>query len=548
MCRRTIALALLTLFGLAGRGTGQITSIVSAASTGFAGNGASDAVSLSADGRFVAFESVATNFVPGDTNNNQDVFVHDRLAGETTRVSVTSSGVQANGMSGHPAISGDGRFVAFESRAANLVAGDSNGVQDILLKDRLTGVTARVSLGSGGEQANADCLQPAISADGRFVAFSTSASSLSAADFNGVSDIYVKDTSTGHLSIASVSSLGLLGDKQSVGAALSADGRYVAFRSRSATLTIGDINGVDDIFVHDNQTGSTTRVNVSSSGQQTSGIVGFPPAISADGRYVAFDSDAPGLVATDANGADIFVHDRQTGETSLMSISSTGEQANGDCHAPAISADGRYVAFMSEAADLVDGDTNGAIDVFRHDRETGQTIRVSVLSGGAQSTDHSSEPSISQTGKYVAYASEAHLSGVDHNSWSDVYLTNNAMPWAPLGGGIAGTHGTPALSGAGTLEGLTVMTLALSDALELAPTFLVTGFRMIGAGFKGGVLVPAPDFIFPLMTDGGGSLALPALWPPGVPSDVTLWFQCWLPDPAGALGYAASNGLSLTTP
>ncbi len=194
----------------------------------------------------------------------------------------------------------------------------------------------------------------------------------------------------------------------SVDTSISADGRFVVFQSDATNLVAGDTNGASDVFVHDRQTGTTTRVSVDSAGHEATGL--YPasgdPAISADGRFVAFDSNATNLVAGDTNSAyDIFVHDRQTGTTTRVSVDSAGNQANG--YDPSLSADGRFVAFTSGASNLVAGDTNGASDVFVHDRQTGTTTRVSVDSAGWQAYSFSHLPSISADGRFVAFASNA---------------------------------------------------------------------------------------------------------------------------------------------
>src|SRR5438034_1099294 len=243
--------------------------------------------------------------------------------------------------------------------------------------------TERVSVASGGTtEGNDTSLGSALSADGRFVAFTSAAPDLVAGDTNGVSDVFVHDRQTGATERVSVDSAGTQGNGESTDVALSADGRFVAFTSAAPDLVTGDTNGVADVFVHDRQTGTTERVSVDSAGTQANGA-GTGVALSADGRFVAFTSAAPDLVAGDTNGAaDVFVHDRQTGRTERVSVDSAGTQANGASCGGALSADGRFVAFASAAPDLVAGDTNGAADVFVHDRQTGTTERVSVDSAG----------------------------------------------------------------------------------------------------------------------------------------------------------------------
>ena len=351
-----------------------MTERVSIASDGTQANNDSERSSISADGRYVAFSSSADNLVEGDTNGVQDVFVHDRVTGETTRVSVASDGTQANGACATIgcwciwiglSISADGRYVAFHADATNLVKDDTNGVRDIFVHDLLTGETQRVSVTSDGIQGNGSAGFPAISADGRYVAFSSDATNLVEGVTNG--GVFVHDRVTGDTTLVSVASDGTQADNGAGFPAMSADGRYVAFISSADNLVEGDTNGVTDIFVHDWNTGETQRVSVASDGTQANSDSGATPAISADGRYVAFFSEADNLVEGDTNeGADWFVHDRVTGETTLALAPINNEQPQGkyDYLFPTVSADGRCWTFISDASNLVEGDTNGVNDVF----------------------------------------------------------------------------------------------------------------------------------------------------------------------------------------
>jgi Tol biopolymer transport system component len=221
---------------------------------------------------------------------------------------------------------------------------------------------------SNGDQADDETIGPSISADGRYVAFESYATNLVDDDTNGTSDIFVHDRQTGDTERVSVRSNGDEANEQSYAASISADGRYVAFFSEATDLVDDDNNGTPDVFVHDRQTGDTERVSVLSNGDEADGF-SFNPSISADGRYVAFPSYATNLVDDDTNGDwDVFVHDRQTGTTERVSVHSNGDEANEHSYVASISADGRYVAFESDATNLVDDDGNGLQDVFVHDR------------------------------------------------------------------------------------------------------------------------------------------------------------------------------------
>jgi hypothetical protein len=401
-----------------------VTERVSLSSAGAQANGSSGTDAMSANGRFVVFSSDASNLVAGDRNGFADVFVRDRETGATERVSVSSAGVEANDRSFGVAISDDGRYVVFDSPASNLVAGDSDGSWDVLLRDRTAGVTERVSVSPTGRPANDESFGGAISTDGRFVAFSSSASNLVAGDTNRDDDVFVRDRKTGVTRRVSVSSHGAQANHWSRGGTISADGRLVVFTSRAGNLVAGDTNGVSDVFVRNRATGRTRRVSLSSAGKQaTSPCSGGD--ISADGSLVAFESDASNLVPHDTSEwTDVFVRNRITGRTRRVSVSSAGKQGYGSSFVGAISADGRYVAFVSHAKNLVAGDTNGHVDVFVHDRFTGRTRRVSVSSTGTQANGPSSGVvMISADGRVVAFTSEAsNLVGGDTNDADDAFL------------------------------------------------------------------------------------------------------------------------------
>jgi hypothetical protein len=359
------------------RDTGTNT-LVSKSSAGVEGDFYSTVTSISADGRYVAFQSAATNLVSGDINNKPDIFVRDRQAGTTTRISKSSAGAEGDGDSTYPSISSDdGRYVAFQSAATNLVTGDTNGKTDIFVRDRTTGTTTLVSKSSAGVEGNGDSGNSKISGDGRYVTFESAANNLVTGDTNGKTDIFVRDRQTGTTTRVSRSSAGVQGDALSLDPSISDDGRFVAFGSAATNLVSGDANGERDVFVRDRQTGTTTRVSRSSAGVAGDGLSGTP-SISADGRYVAFQSTATNLVSGDTNTMfDVFVRDRQTGTTTMVSKSSAGVQGNYDSYYSDISSDGRYVAYQSFATNLVTGDTNGAFDIFVRDRQTGTTTLVS---------------------------------------------------------------------------------------------------------------------------------------------------------------------------
>jgi Tol biopolymer transport system component len=411
-----ITLAALMLVSTAPSATPARTTRVSVSTSQQQGDRPSWTAGVSASGRFVAFTSQATDLVPGDTNDRQDAFVIDRKNGRTQRVSVSSSGAQAkagpnpDGGSAALGISANGRYVLFRSDASNLVPGDTNGKMDAFVCDRATGKTRRIppaglgvyagALSANGRYAvlqadenvyrydlprrhllpltagaNGWSEEPSISAGGRYVAFTSIASNLVHGDTNKLPDVFVRDVLTGKTTRVSVTSAGRqgTGKRYSNGSnapTISSDGRYVAFHSDMTNLVRGDTNRLFDIFVHDRVTGKTQRVSVSSTGRQTNAESGGGESFSVDGRYVAFSSLATNLVAHDRNGiTDVFIRDLRKHRTQLVSLGlhGQGDDASWVGLGAAFTHDGRYILFASWAVNLVPGDTNGVADVFVRD-------------------------------------------------------------------------------------------------------------------------------------------------------------------------------------
>lgn len=280
---------------------------------------------VSANGRLVAFSSAAATLVPRDRNGHTDVFVRDLVARRTTRVSVSATGGDGDGASFYPSISADGRFLAFRSFARNLVKDDRNGVEDVFVHDRATGSTERVSVGNAGAEANGPSVTSSISGDGSVVAFSSPASNLVRGDRNEVTDVFVRDRGRGRTLRVSVGPGEANGTSE--GSGISRDGRAVVFRSSATNLVRADTNGYPDVFVRDWARGTTERVNVSSAGGEANHET-YRGSISGDGRHVAFRSEASNLVTDDTNGAqDVFAHDRRSHRTVRLSVSTHGAQA-----------------------------------------------------------------------------------------------------------------------------------------------------------------------------------------------------------------------------
>lgn len=393
---------------------------VSRGQSGEPSNGPASDVAMSSDGRYVVFSSAAGNLAAGDDNGYDDVFLFDSATGITRLISANGEDMAADGWSRGVAISADGRFVAFYSWANDLVESDINAVQDVFLWDRASGSIERVSIGSGGEQANDRSgdsrpgSRPAISADGRVIAFHSQATNLVDEDTNRAQDVFVYDRSAQAMARVSISSDREEGDGDSMDPALSADGRYVVFASRAGNLDPDRPSGegISQIFVHDRSTGDTKLVSAGldgSAGNRDS----LSPVISGDGTTVVFSSNADNLVDGDTNrSSDIFIHDKLTGGLERVSVNSTGAQGDGDSTSPVISLDGRYVSYASAARNLVHGDHNSAVDIFIYDRLTRHTGRASIgvtgpWSGVEGNADAVGRPALSVGGRLVTYVSHA---------------------------------------------------------------------------------------------------------------------------------------------
>ncbi len=411
---------------------------VSVPSSGGQGNDYSSYSDLSADGRYIVFESSTSNLVLGDTNDADDTFIRDNVTCQIWRVSVSSSGTEQNlyPNTDFVSISADGRYVAFKSGSTNLVPNDTNGLIDIFVHDRLLGQTRRISVANDGTQANGSSGNPVIAPGGRYVVFYSGANNLVPNDTNSLYDLFYYDLQTNTLTRVAISGFTDWVTLTSY-VDLSSDGRYIVFSSPLNTVVAGDTNNVNDVFLYDRDTNQVTRISLGMGGAQGDGH-STAPSLSEDGRYVTYVSGATNLVPNDTNGfGDIFVYDRQTGQTSRVSVSSTGQQNNYSSEFPVMSGNGRYVAFTTPGTTLVMGDTNscgfptGCVDVFLHDRQTGQTVRLSDSNMGEQGNDRSLWPSISGDGHYVGFYSLAtNLVEGDTNGYVDVMMVNTNRAFA----------------------------------------------------------------------------------------------------------------------
>jgi cysteine-rich repeat protein len=493
----------------------QETTRVSIASDGTQSNDGSFSASISPDGGFVAFSSDATNLAPGNIRRRH-IFIHDRHSRETSRVDIASDGTLANrGSLGRASISEGGRVVTFESPASNLVSGDTNDLDDVFVHDRESGQTSLIIVSRGGSSrapsrvvvndqessqnspivvSRGGSSSASISADGRLVALQSNADPVHP-DTNLETDVFRHDRESGETTLISVATDGSQANDRSNFPSISADGRAVAFFSRGNNLIPDDTQhvdrrvvkncprfepgsgdpGIDNIsdclerqnnfthlFVHETQSGETQRVSIATDGAPADFSFDLGSAnssLSGDGRVVAFSGFATNLVAGDTNNRkDVFVHDRESGQTSRVSVASTGAQGKDNSSTPSISANGRFVAFSSLdlAPPLCERSFLQCSDVFVHDRLTGATTRLSIASDGTQADNRSSDPSISADGRFVAFRSVAsNLVPHDTNDSHDVFVRGPD----PLD--LASD-----LSGDGELDDTVLQVLELSDSFN----------------------------------------------------------------------------------
>lgn len=331
----------------------------------------------------------------------------------------------ANDDSGVAAINRNGRSAVFESSASNLVDGDGNDAQDVFHRDLRKGITTRVSVADDGTEANGTSGWPSVSASGRLVLFESDADNLVEGDGNGTWDVFLRDLRRGTTTRVSVAEDGAeaSGASNIDGAALSASGRYAVFTSTATDLVPGGTTGARHVYLVDLRRGTLVLVTRNTAGAPSDGSA-RDASISASGRFVAYSSNAGDLVPGDGNGGyDVFVFDRKTGSTVLASADLDGGEANGNSRHPVLSKSGRIVAFTSNASDLVPGDGNAADDVFVRDLRAGATVRVSVDAEGNEADGDSHRPSLSWNGKQVAFVSQADgLVPEDGNGEDDVLV------------------------------------------------------------------------------------------------------------------------------
>lgn len=431
--RRLIAVSLslmlisVTIISIEGPASaGSVIARVSLDAAGAEVTGVSEDPDISGDGNLVVFASQSADLVPGDTNGRQDVFVKDLASGTVTRVSVDSAGNEANGDSSSPVISADGTTVAFVSSATDLTT-DTNGVDDIFVHTISSGVTELISVSTAGSQTSRESAQPSISADGMAVAFRAFDGSLVAGDTNTLQDVFLRDRSTSTTIRVSVDSSG----NQAVSAAdpsgsqrpsISDDGNRISYWSSATNLVTGDTNAAHDIFLYQVDTAVTTRLSTNSATEGDGNS--FSPDISGDGTVVSFYSRASNLASGDTNGvADVFVTEVGSGTLELVSINNA-TPADGQSVSPVLSSDGSVVVYITEADNLTADSSPAGLDVLAYHRSSGLTQLVSKAGAGNGGNGSSNNAAVSSDGTMTTFQTDASdLVADDMNAATDIYVS-----------------------------------------------------------------------------------------------------------------------------
>lgn len=398
-----------------------------------------DVPTISQDGRYVAFATDSSDIVANDTNNAPDIFVRDRKLGTTVRADLTSTGAQISTGAGGYKMSANGRYVVFPSASSTVVPGDTNSVSDLFLRDLKSNTTEMVSLTSTGGLPNSGTSFYDISADGRYIVFTSDASNIVSGDTNAVQDIFVRDRKLGTTTLLSKSSSGALANNSSVRPTISCDGSYVAFTSTATNLVVGDTNGVQDVFLVDrvaNNEISNLTINGNGNVNAPNGMGNID--ISCNGERLVFASNASNLVPDDSNNAtDIFAYSMIDGTFQRVNLDSSGNETvwptNPNTGVLGLSSNtidfsGRYVAFWANTSTLVAGDTNNTSDIFLRDLVDGTTQIISKRSIATQTTQSSFYPSISLDGREVVFASgdTGYVSG-DTNANEDIFVSKTGI-------------------------------------------------------------------------------------------------------------------------
>lgn len=519
-----------------------------------------DGPACSPDGRFVIFDTRASNLA-APTSDLLQVMIRDLATGKLELISMTG-GIPGSSHSQGGSMSADSRFVAFASSAENLVGGGNPGEYDIVVHDRLTRINQLISVGVGGVPANGKSLGAAISGDGRYVVFVSTASNLVPNDNNDTEDVFRFDRVT-----RTTMRVNLTADGQEPVApsfwypiylpTISADGRYVAFSSRQLLAPVKTSTDSNDVFVKDMVTGAVVCASMAAGGLTTSNGESLAQDLTPDGRFVVFDSTATNLHPTDHNNYyDVYVRDLLLGTTDLASVRSDGSLGSQNCEHARISADARFVVFSSGTPDLAPPfESELDYDIFVRDRVQGTTERVALNEGGNLPNAPSNFGDIADDGMNVTFASAAtNLDasvdpGVDPQQQT---LVRYRTGFRSLFGGKPGSVGIAKLSGNGSLEPATLASIVLDHALPNQPVLIAVALEVGKPGplvFSGGELLANPPVVLlPLVTDPAGKVVLEFRVRP-IPAAIELLaMQAVITDPGASHGISLSNLLVAALP
>lgn len=549
--RRIFGAALTAIFATgAGTSSANATGTVATISVDLTSSEVTATTSgCTSDGSSIAFDSYATGIVTSDTNSLSDIFLSTGTG--ISLISIDSTGGMANGDSFSPSITSNGQFVLFSSIASDLVSGDTNGKYDAFLRDVSSGVTTRVSLSSSNSEANDDCFGLSISDDGRFVVFSSPATNLVTGDTNGFEDIFVRDRQNSTTIRISVTSGGGQSNGDSSLAKISGDGAFVAYSSEASNLVSSDSNSAVDVLLFEMGSGTVSLVSSDNSGVPANGgsLIGYTAtSISEDGRYVVFSSDASNLISGDTNNAtDVFVRDTVSNTTARVSVDSSGGQGvgggarGGNC---GISLDGRFVVFSANDMGLVTGDANGVPDVFLHDRLTGNTELISDDGSGPIGGVN---PGAVSTGFATFGAQDYPASGIH----PIMLWTETSVAYSQYGSGTTGSGScVPLLDGDSGFGFAGTHAIDLSSALGGASCLLVIGSgNTPSSGYGGTIHVSSIITTLPLTASGtgacNGTIDIPGI-DVTASAGVTVYMQFFVSDSSAFGGVALSNGLQMS--
>ena len=494
----------------------QLAQLASVSSAGAQANGASGIyspdASLSADGRYVAFSSGASNLAPGDSSGG--VFVHDLKAGSTTLASVSNGGAPADYGAGSPRISANGRYVAFVSASDNLAPGTTVALQAVFVRDLQAGLTEREDLAQSGAGGNGEGYGAVISSDGRFVAFASYATNLVSAANTGTSQVYIRDRSTGDVTLVSIGTDGLAANGNANSPAISADGRFVAFASAAPNLVATSIAGINQLFVRDLQTGQTSLASVANDGTPANWVIlssgtggGSAPAMSADGQFIVFSTSATNLVsqANDGN-VHVYLRDISNQQTSLVDMDANGLLLGGwsSFVEPSISADGRWIVYSAFG------------QVLLRDMDSYQTVVISLAGDGTPGNGNASYPAISSGGSAIAFDSLAsNLVSGDSNGLADTFVVLNPLIQTPYltavslsSTSVAGSQtasGTVTLSGPAPAGGASVVVTSDNSGVQLPSVVQIPFGSAAGSFGLNTFLVPSEQVTTVTASYNGGS-------------------------------------------